>query len=71
MSESMLSAPGGASLCEPSQSNPEWRSRALMPSPEKGLDIASASIPDTLAALHVNPETGLQRGGHLPAGARL
>ena len=33
-----------------------------MPSPEKGPDIASASIPDTLAALHVNPETGLTRG---------
>ena len=24
-------------------------------------DIASASVPDTLAALHVNPETGLTR----------
>ena len=59
---SMLSAPGGASLCEPSQSNPEWRSRARCHHLEKGPDIASASIPDTLAALHVNPETGLTRG---------
>ena len=32
-----------------------------MPSNKKGLDIASASVPDTLAALHVNPETGLTR----------
>ena len=24
-------------------------------------DIASASVPDTLAALHVNPDTGLTR----------
>ena len=31
------------------------------PSTGKGPDIASASIPDTLAALHVNPETGLTR----------
>src|SRR5512136_1968938 len=30
-----------------------------MPSAVKGPDIASASIPDTLAALRVNPETGL------------
>ena len=27
----------------------------------KGPDIASASVPDTLAALQVNPETGLTR----------
>ena len=32
-----------------------------MPSNKKGPDIASASVPDTLAALHVNPETGLTR----------
>jgi H+-transporting ATPase len=25
-------------------------------------DIASASVPDTLAALHVNPDTGLAHG---------
>lgn len=30
-----------------------------MPSTAEAPDIASASIPDTLAALHVNPETGL------------
>ena len=32
-----------------------------MPSTPKEPDIASASLPDTLAALHVNPETGLTR----------
>jgi H+-transporting ATPase len=31
------------------------------PSTGKGADIASASVPDTLAALHVNPDTGLTR----------
>ena len=30
-----------------------------MPSNKNELDIASASVPDTLAALHVDPETGL------------
>ena len=30
-----------------------------MPATAKAPDIASASVPDTLAALHVNPETGL------------
>lgn len=30
-----------------------------MPSAGKAPDLASASLPDTLAALHVNPETGL------------
>ncbi len=29
------------------------------PAKAKPPDIASASIPDTLAALHVNPDTGL------------
>ncbi len=38
------------------------------PSFEKGLDIASASLPDTLAALHADPETGLTRS---TADARL
>jgi magnesium-transporting ATPase (P-type) len=32
-----------------------------MPSTAKAPDIASASVPDMLAALHVNPETGLTR----------
>jgi len=32
-----------------------------MPSTGKGPEIASASIPDTLLALHVNPEIGLTR----------
>ena len=31
------------------------------PSPGKPPDIASASVPETLLALHVNPETGLSR----------
>ena len=30
-----------------------------MPSHKKGPDLASASVPDTLAALHVDPEAGL------------
>jgi len=30
-----------------------------MPSNKKGPDIASASVPDTLAGLHVGPEAGL------------
>ena len=33
-----------------------------MPSTDKEPDIASASLPDTLAALHVSPETGLTHG---------
>ncbi len=35
--------------------------RATPAATAKTPDIASASIPDTLAALHVNPETGLTR----------
>ena len=31
------------------------------PTTAKAPDIASASVPDTLAALHVNPDTGLTR----------
>ena len=31
------------------------------PANEKAPDIAAASVPDTLAALHVNPDTGLTR----------
>ena len=31
------------------------------PANAKPPDIASASVPDTLAALHVNPDTGLTR----------
>ena len=43
------------------------------PANAKPPDIASASVPDTLAALHVNPDTGLTRrgGGRPPEGARL
>ena len=37
-------------------------SRRSLPPTRKEPDIASASLPDTLAALHVNPETGLTRG---------
>ena len=36
-------------MCQPLSSSPIGTST----------DIASASVPDTLAALHVNPETGL------------
>jgi H+-transporting ATPase len=32
-----------------------------MPVTDKAPEIVSASLPDTLAALHVNPETGLTR----------
>jgi magnesium-transporting ATPase (P-type) len=39
-----------------------------MPSNKKRPDIASASVPDTLAVLHVDPEVGLTRG---EANARL
>ena len=39
-----------------------------MPSNKKGPDISSASVPDTLAAVHVDPEAGLTRG---EANARL
>jgi len=39
-----------------------------MPSDKKEPDIASASAPDTLAALHVDPEAGLT---HVEANARL
>ena len=31
------------------------------PANAKAPDIATASVPDTLAALHVNPDTGLTR----------
>lgn len=32
------------------------------PANEKPPDIATASVPDTLAALHVNPDTGFAHG---------
>jgi hypothetical protein len=35
--------------------------RSMSSSTGKGPDIASASVPDTLLALRVNPETGLTR----------
>jgi H+-transporting ATPase len=41
----------------PNRSEPEPPSST--PAPAKPPDIASASVPDTLAALHVNPDTGL------------
>ena len=37
----------------------EAESADAKPANAKAPDIASASIPDTLAALHVNPDTGL------------
>ena len=39
----------------------EAKPAASKPANAKPPDIASASIPDTLAALHVNPDTGLTR----------
>ena len=40
----------------------ETKPSSSMPATAKAPDIASASVPDTLAALQVNPETGLTRG---------
>jgi hypothetical protein len=37
----------------------ETKPAPAKPANAKPPDIASASVPDTLAALHVNPETGL------------
>jgi H+-transporting ATPase len=41
--------------------NSEGESAPAQPANAKPPEIASASIPDTLTALHVNPETGLTR----------
>ena len=41
---------------------PEAEPPRLMPVTARALEIASASLPDTLAALHVNPATGLTHG---------
>jgi plasma-membrane proton-efflux P-type ATPase len=49
----------------PNRSEPEPPSSK--PAPAKPPDIASASVPDTLAALHVNPDTGLT---HAEVGGR-
>ena len=38
---------------------PEAKPTPLPPTNDKSPDIASASVPDTLAALHVDPDTGL------------
>ena len=38
------------------------------PANAKPPDIASASVPDALAALHVNPDTGLTPAKVTPAG---
>ena len=40
---------------------PEAKPAPAKPADTKPPDIASASVPDTLAALKVNPETGLAR----------
>ena len=40
-------------------SKPEGEPASSKPANAKPPDIASASVPDTLAALHVNPDTGL------------
>ena len=39
--------------------NPAVPSAPAKPSKAKTPDIATATVPDTLAALHVNPDTGL------------
>jgi plasma-membrane proton-efflux P-type ATPase len=39
--------------------NAEAKSVPSRPAPAKAPDIATASVPDTLATLHVNPDTGL------------
>jgi H+-transporting ATPase len=41
---------------------PEAEPQRSMPSAGKKPDIASLPLPDTLAALHVDPETGLTHG---------
>ncbi len=40
-------------------SKSEAKPESSTPAPSKPPDIATASVPDTLAALHVNPDTGL------------
>ena len=40
---------------------PEAQPVPLKPASTKGPDVATASVADTLAALHVNPDTGLAR----------
>ena len=49
-------------LCKQPQTNPKQSRRARYQPTGKAPEIASASVPDTLAALHVNPETGLTHG---------
>jgi len=41
---------------------PEAEPAPPKPADTKPPDIASASVPDTLAALHMNPERGLTHG---------
>ena len=47
---------------QPARNESEATPPRSMPTTGKDTDIASASLPDTLAALHVNPETGLTHG---------
>ena len=68
--------PGGAAKDRPMQTTTnesETKPPRSMPATAKAPEIASASVPDTLAALHVNPETGLTHGEveTSPEGARL
>ena len=49
----------GCSRCKRPQINSEAEPAPSTPANAKPPDIASASVPDTLAALHVNPDTGL------------
>jgi len=41
------------------QDKPDGEPAPPKPADAKAPDIASATVPDTLAALHVNPDTGL------------
>ena len=49
------------SPCQWSQINEPERTRRATPAIAEAPDIASASVPDTLASLKVNPDTGLAR----------
>ena len=44
---------------QPATETPGIESPRVVPAPAKAPDVASASVPDTLAILHVNPDTGL------------
>ncbi len=55
-------APQSIVAMQPATNESEATPPRSMPTTGKETDSASASLPDTLAALHVNPETGLTHG---------